>query len=58
MTNGIRHVTGRTDDVLIIGAGLGGLSAALRLLGAGRSVTVVEQHAEPGGRAGVLRKDG
>ncbi|MEO6503356.1 MAG: phytoene desaturase family protein [Jatrophihabitantaceae bacterium] len=53
-----RVVPGRTDDVVIVGAGLGGLSAALRLAGAGRRVTVLEQSAEPGGRAGVLRQDG
>jgi len=53
-----RLVPGRTDDVVIVGAGLGGLSAALRLTGAGRRVTVVEQLAEPGGRAGVLRDGG
>lgn len=53
-----RVVPGRTDEVVIIGAGLGGLSAALRLAGAGRRVTVVEQSGEPGGRAGVLRQDG
>ncbi|MEO7259969.1 MAG: NAD(P)-binding protein, partial [Jatrophihabitantaceae bacterium] len=48
-----RVVPGRTDEVVIVGAGLGGLSAALRLVGAGRRVTVVEQSAVPGGRAGV-----
>ena len=53
-----RVVPGRTDDVVIIGAGLGGLSAALRLTGAGRRVTVLERAAEPGGRAGVLRTGG
>jgi phytoene desaturase len=51
-----RVVAGRTDSVVIVGAGLGGLSAALRLAGSGRQVTVVEQSAEPGGRAGVLRQ--
>jgi phytoene desaturase len=51
-------VPGRTDDVVIVGAGLGGLSAALRLAGAGRRVTVLEQAGEPGGRAGVLRQGG
>lgn len=50
-----RRVPGPTDDVVIVGAGLGGLSAALRLAGAGRRVTVLEQSADPGGRAGVLR---
>jgi phytoene desaturase len=54
----MRVVPGRTDEVVIVGAGLGGLSAALRLAGAGRRVTVLEQAAEPGGRAGVLRAGG
>jgi phytoene desaturase len=58
MQRGVRTVPGPTDDVVIVGAGLGGLSAALRLAGAGRRVTVVEQAAEPGGRAGTLRLDG
>ncbi|GAA3971902.1 phytoene desaturase family protein [Actinomadura viridis] len=43
-----------TDHVVVVGAGLSGLSAALHLLGAGRRVTVVERAAGPGGRAGVL----
>ena len=41
-----------------MGAGLGGLSAALRLAGAGRQVTVIERGAQPGGRAGRLDLDG
>lgn len=41
-----------------MGAGLGGLSAALRLTGAGRKVTVVERERVPGGRAGLLQRDG
>jgi phytoene desaturase len=53
-----RLVPGPTDEVVIVGAGLGGLSAALRLAGAGRRVTVVEQSGEPGGRAGVLQQAG
>ncbi len=54
----MRTVTGPTDSVVIVGAGLGGLSAALRLAGAGRAVTVVEQLAVPGGRAGRLDTGG
>ncbi|MFE9020730.1 phytoene desaturase family protein [Streptomyces sp. NPDC007808] len=47
-------VPGRTDHVVVVGAGLAGLSAALHLLGAGRRVTVVERDPLPGGRAGRL----
>jgi phytoene desaturase len=54
----MRTVTGRTDRVVIVGAGLGGLSCALRLAGAGRDVTIVERAAVPGGRAGRLDLDG
>ncbi|OSP38741.1 phytoene dehydrogenase, partial [Streptomyces sp. 13-12-16] len=53
-----RTVTGRTDHVVVVGAGLAGLSAALHLLGAGRRVTVVEREALPGGRAGRTVLDG
>ncbi|MCD9196721.1 phytoene desaturase family protein [Aeromicrobium wangtongii] len=54
----MRTVTGPTDHVVVVGAGLAGLSAALRLAGAGRQVTVVEREPEPGGRAGVVRTQG
>ncbi|MFH0520023.1 phytoene desaturase family protein [Streptomyces sp. M41] len=47
-------VPGRTDHVVVVGAGLAGLSATLHLLGAGRRVTVVERDMRPGGRAGRL----
>ena len=50
----MRTVSGPTDHVVIVGAGLAGLSAALRLAGAGRRVTVVEREDVPGGRAGRL----
>jgi len=49
-----RTVTGPTDHVVVVGAGLSGLSAALHLLGAGRRVTIVERADHPGGRAGRL----
>lgn len=48
----MRTVTGRTDHVVVVGAGLAGLSAALQLIGRGRAVTVVERDAHPGGRMG------
>jgi len=54
----VRKVVGPTDHVVVVGAGLGGLSAALRLAGAGRRVTVLEREAVPGGRAGLLEVGG
>ncbi len=39
---------------MVVGAGLSGLSAALRLAGAGRQVTVLEREPVPGGRAGLV----
>jgi phytoene desaturase len=50
----VRTVSGPTDRVVIVGAGLGGLSAALHLAAAGREVTVVEREPVPGGLAGRL----
>ena len=47
-----RTVVGPTSRVVVVGAGLGGLSAAMRLAGAGREVTVIEREDVPGGRAG------
>ena len=44
--------------VVVIGAGLGGLSAAAHLSKAGHAVTIVEREAIPGGRAGVIRSHG
>jgi phytoene desaturase len=44
--------------VVVVGAGLGGLGAALRLQGMGHDVTVVEQRERPGGRAYQLRDGG
>jgi phytoene desaturase len=54
----VRIVPGRTDRVVVVGAGLAGLATALRLRGAGREVTVVERGAGPGGRAGRVERDG
>ena len=53
-----RQVKGPTDHVVIVGAGLAGLSTALRLAGAGRKVTVIERESVPGGRNGLLNKEG
>jgi phytoene desaturase len=54
----VARVKGPTDLVVVVGAGLAGLSAALRLAGAGRKVTVLERESVPGGRNGLLNKDG
>jgi len=54
----LRTVAGKTERVVVVGAGLAGLSAALHLAGRGRKVTVVERGAHPGGRVGRLDIDG
>jgi len=54
----LRTVPGRTERVVVVGAGLAGLATALRLRGAGREVTVVERADGPGGRAGRVERDG
>ncbi|WP_328491796.1 phytoene desaturase [Streptomyces sp. NBC_00414] len=54
----MRTIPGATDHVVVVGAGLAGLSAALYLLGSGRAVTLVERAAHPGGRAGLLERGG
>ena len=54
----MRTVPGPTDSIVVVGAGLSGLSAALHLAGAGRRVTVLERQAVPGGRAGLIHDHG
>ena len=48
----------RRPHAVIIGAGFGGLSAAVRLGARGYRVTVLDQLDAPGGRAYVYRDDG
>src|SRR6201986_1971131 len=48
----------RTDHVVVVGAGLAGLAAALHLAGRGREVTLIERGSHPGGRAGRLDAGG
>ncbi|MEV6280529.1 phytoene desaturase family protein [Nocardia sp. NPDC051832] len=51
----MKTVAGPTDRVVVVGAGLSGLAAALYLTGAGRTVTVLERADHVGGRVGVYR---
>ncbi len=50
----MQGVRGRTDRIVIIGAGLGGLACALHLAAAGRQVVMLESTGRPGGLAGRL----
>jgi len=45
-------------SALVVGAGVGGLAAAVRLAHRGFAVTVLERHDVPGGRVGVWRSEG
>jgi phytoene desaturase len=45
-------------QVVVVGAGLGGLAAACHLVGDGHDVVVLERDERPGGRAGRLVLDG
>ena len=48
----------RPGRAVVVGAGLGGLSAACHLAGAGHEVTVLERSDVPGGRAGQWSEAG
>jgi all-trans-retinol 13,14-reductase len=43
-------------DIIIIGAGLGGLTAGAKLAREGRKVLVIEQHNRPGGCATTFQR--
>jgi len=50
--------SGRLPDAIVIGAGIGGLSAAIHLRLQGREVRVYEANAAAGGRASYLESEG
>jgi phytoene desaturase len=52
------RVDQKDKDVIVIGGGLGGLSAAIRMQAAGYPVTLLEKRDQVGGRAGVFTKKG
>ncbi|MBC6437782.1 MAG: phytoene desaturase [Rhodobacteraceae bacterium] len=45
------------NRVVVIGAGIGGLTAAIRLAGAGCDITLVEAHTHPGGKMRTVPSD-
>jgi len=47
-----------TQDVIVVGAGLAGLSCAVELIKAGKSVTVLEARSVLGGRTASWTEDG
>jgi len=51
-------VTPDAPHAVVVGAGFGGLAAAVRLLVRGYRVTVVDRLDQPGGRARVFKQDG
>jgi phytoene desaturase len=56
LQNSIRD--SRTKRVVIVGAGPGGLAAAMLLARSGVDVTVIEKHPRVGGRTSTLQQDG
>ncbi len=50
--------SGNSREIVVIGGGIGGLSASVRLQAAGHNVTLLEKRNQLGGRAGVLSRNG
>ena len=48
----------RTESVIVIGAGIGGITAAIHLAKRGSRVTVVEKNSRPGGRCNRFCREG
>ena len=54
MTRPAQSARGLAGPALVVGAGLGGLAAAIELAAAGYAVTVLEAADQPGGKAGTV----
>jgi len=54
----MRSPTRNKWDTIIVGAGLGGLTAAAKLVGVGRRVLILERNPHPGGTAYVYNRRG
>lgn len=54
----IAAMADKRPSVVVIGAGFGGLAAAIRLQARGFAVTVIDKRDQPGGRAYVYRDQG
>ena len=48
----------KTKDIIVIGAGIGGITAAIHLAKHGLHVTVIEKNARPGGRCDRISREG
>ncbi len=48
----------KTNTIIVIGAGIGGITAAIHLAKQGLKVTVIEKNARPGGRCDRISRDG
>ena len=46
------------SEIVVVGAGYGGLAASALLAKDGHKVTVIEKNEQVGGRAGMFKKDG
>ena len=46
------------DSIIVVGGGLGGLSAAIHLAAAGRCVTLIEKNERLGGKANLIAEQG
>ena len=48
----------KTPKIIVIGAGIGGITAAIHLAKGGCQVTVYEKNDQPGGRVDIMRRQG